>query len=361
MKTCYLHLGMNKAGSTSIQHCFRDYRDEKVQYLRLAHLAPPYLDNGNHSHHLEMMFRRDVPAHFFSSPDAAGQKVERLRLRRDFERAVAEAKQSLVISGEVMFEWANLLTKRKLVGYLHTRFDHVQGLIYVREPVGYMASLIQQVIQTRAPAMRKGFGAFYPHYHQRLKSWAAALGKDNFEFVPFDLVAKSPNGLLLDFAARTGMDPRWVQRQNRVHNPLNTSLSAEAAAVLLRYRLAKGPRAPHGKECATDAKIVSALMSFGRNRFSLGGRSIQKILRLQRHDLRWIQRKLEQPFPVHEPTAGSEITFSTWSDFSNYGESLGPALVSWQTRAFPEIPAREGKPEEMLSRLYNALLNSPVR
>ncbi len=361
MKTCYLHIGMNKAGSTSIQHCFRDYRDERVQYLSLAHLAPPYLDNGNHSHHLEMMFRRDVPAHFFSSPDAARQKVERMRLRRDFGRAVAEAKQSVVISGEVMFEWDNLSTKRKLADYLGTRFDHVRGLIYVREPVGYMASLIQQAIQTRAPAIGKKFGVFYPHYYQRLKSWATALGKDNFEFIPFDLVAKSPNGLLLDFAARTGMDPRWVQEQKRVNNPLNTSLSAEAVAVLLRYRLTKGPRAPHGRECATDGKIVSALMSFGQNRLSLGGRWIQKILRLQRHDLRWIQRKLGQPFPLHEPAARAEITFSTWSDFSNYGESLGPALVSWQTRAFPEIPIREGKPEEMLSHLYDNLLNFPFR
>jgi hypothetical protein len=65
VSTCYLHLGMNKAGATSIQHVFRDYCGERVRYLRLAHLAPPYLDNGNHSHRLEMRFRQEVPYPLF--------------------------------------------------------------------------------------------------------------------------------------------------------------------------------------------------------------------------------------------------------------------------------------------------------
>jgi hypothetical protein len=347
---------MNKAGSTSIQQCFRHYSDDHVQYLRLNQLAPPYLDNGNHSHHLEMRFRRDVPAHFFNSPDPVAQKAERARFRADFDRAVAESGPSLIISGEVLFEWSLLQTKRKLARFLRENFERVQGLVYVREPVGYMRSLVQQRIQMRTPDVKRGLGAFYPRYRTRLRGWEAALGKGNLQFIPFEEVARPPEDLLKDFATRTGMDARRVARKRGRNETLNRSLSAEAVSVLLRYRVAKRPRPPHGAEYAADARMVSALMSFGEHRFSLSGQWVQRILARNRHDLRWIERRLAQPLP--EPIASTDdITFSSWRDFSDYGESLGPQLAAWQVRAFPKIPVEEGKPEGMLHRLYSAFLH----
>lgn len=190
MKTCYLHIGMNKAGSTSIQHCFRDYRDERVQYLSLAHLAPPYLDNGNHSHHLEMMFRRDVPAHFFSSPDAARQKSNECVCagtsvgpsRRPSSPWSSPARSCL--NGTTFRpKEASRLSGHTLRPCARPHLCQGAGRIHGKpHPTGYP--------NTRSRDRQK-FGVFYPHYYQRLKSWATALGKDNFEFIPFDLVAKS--------------------------------------------------------------------------------------------------------------------------------------------------------------------------
>jgi hypothetical protein len=358
MKTCYLHLGMNKAGSTSIQHFFRDYADEKVAYLRLGCLPRHGLDNGNHSHHLEMRFQRAVPAHFFTSPDPREQRAERKRLREDFDRAVRSSPKSLVISGEVMFEWRNSRTKRNMANFLKARFEQLRGLVYVREPTSYMASLLQQFIQMRAPGRARKFENFYPRYRLRLKSWEAVLGRDNLEYVRFDQRSTSSSELLSDFATRTGMNPAWVEQQKHAATKRhNASLSAEATAVLLRYRLAHGHRPPHGPECVADTKLVSALMSFAGTHFSLGGKDVESLLEENKQDLRWIERRLGEalrPRSMESP----DMFFSSWKDFSDYGASQGPSLLEWQRRAFPKLPVKAGRPEEILRHIRDGILLS---
>jgi hypothetical protein len=355
MRTCYLHIGMNKAGSTSIQHLFKGYSDERVQYLHLPQPALPFEDNGNHSYHLQMRFRKAVPSHFFSSPKPNAQRVERSRLRRQFDRAVSEAKHSLIISGEVMYEWRDSRTIRTIAKYLRARFERVQGFVYVREPTGYMRSLIQQLIQMRAPDLEAGFERFYPRYRQRLRNWEAALGKGRLEFIPFDSTAASSTDLLLDVASRTGANPDWVGKHQRAKQRFNTSLSAEAVSALLRFRVAHGARPSHGPGRAADARLVSALMSFGETRFHLQGAELACVLDKYSKDQQWIERRLGQPL-LPAPVSPGEVAFSTWGDFMDFGVGMGEDLAKWQKRVFPKIPAVKGTTENILAGLRNALL-----
>jgi hypothetical protein len=355
MRTCYLHLGMNKAGSTSIQHVFRDYCDERVRYLRLAHLAPPYLDNGNHSHHLEMRFRQEVPTHFFSSPKPGIQRAERRRLRRDFDQAVSEAEESLIISGEVLYEWRDARTVNRAAKYLQARFDRVQGLVYVREPTGYMRSLVQQLIQMRAPDLETGFERFYPRYRPRLRNWEAALGRNRLDFIPFNFNTSASTDLLLDFASRMGANPDWVQRHQGPKGQCNPSLSAEAVSTLLRFRVAHGARPSHGSGRTADARLVSALMSFGHTRFHLHGAEVTRILEKYSKDRQWMERRLGQSL-ILPPADPREVGFSVWNDFMDYGAGMSAALTKWQKRTFPKIPVAKGTPEDILAGIRTALL-----
>ncbi len=346
---------MNKAGSTSIQHLFKGYSDGEVEYLHLPQPTSLLHDNGNHSYHLEMRFRRAVPSHFFSSPNPRAQRAERARLRRQFDRAVSEAKHSLIISGEVMYEWRDSRAIRTTAKYLRARFERVQGLVYVREPAGYMRSLIQQLIQMRAPDLEAGFERFYPRYRQRLRNWEAALGRGRLEFIAFDSQAGSPTDLLLDFAARTGVSADWVKQHRRAKERFNSSLSAEAVSALLRFRVAHGARPSHGPERTADARLVSALMSFGKTRFHLQGGEVTRILEKYSKDCQWIERRLGQPL-LPAPVSPGEVAFSTWGDFMDYGARMGDALTKWQKQVFPKMPAATGMPEDILAALRNALL-----
>ncbi len=346
---------MNKAGSTSIQHLFKGYSDGQVQYLHLPQSASLLHDNGNHSYHLEMRFKKAVPSHFFSSPKPGAQRVERARLRRDFDQAVSEAKHSLIISGEVMYEWRDPQTIRRTARYLRARFGRVQGLVYVREPIGYMRSLVQQLIQMRAPDLEAGFERFYPRYRQRLRNWEAALGRGRLEFIPFDSTAASSTDLLLDFASRTGASPDWVKKHQRAKERFNTSLSAEAVSALLRFRVAHGARPSHGPGRTADARLVSALMSFGDTRFRLRGAEVASVLEKYSKDRQWMERRLGRPL-LPAPGRPSEAAFSTWGDFMDYGAGMGNALTKWQKQVFPKIPPAKGMPEDILAGLRNALL-----
>ncbi len=346
MRTCFLHIGMNKSGSTSIQHAFRGYRDRALEYLQLQEWAAPFKDNGNHSRHIQMRFGRKLSPKLFSSPDPAEQRLERERLARDFDAGVASAAGSVIISGETMVDMRSEEIATEIAQYLRDRFDHVQGIVYVRDPSGYMKSLLQQSIRVRPLEPGMGLGAHYPGYRRRFVPWERALGQGNLSYIPFDNAAFPEGDLLLDFARRTGIPDRFARKRGAFRQT-NVSLSAEAVAALARYRMSHGARPPHGPGRAADIRLVSGLMELGSSRFALAAEAIAPVLESHRKDLDWIESRLGRSFPAADPS-GSEIGFATTADLMDYAAGLGPVLQDWQARLFPRARPAGTLPEDIL-------------
>lgn len=353
MRVCHLHIGMNKAGSTTIQQAFRSYRDGNLEYPRLEGWTEAFPDNGNHSRHLQMRFGLDVPARFHSSPDPARRQAERAAISADFDRAIGAAPGSVILSAERLCEWRNPDQIAPLVAYLKARFDRINGLVYVRDPVSYMRSLLQQRIRVSAPDPGMGLGRFYPGYRKRLAPWEDALGEAGVTFVPFDPAVFPEGDLLMDFAARTGVPADWARTRTDVRRT-NVSLSAEALAVLVRYRNAHGNRPPHGAMRSADARMVSMLMGFGTRRFGLADSVVAPVLEANAGDLEWIAARTGRSVLPARPER-ADVTFARVSELMDYGASLGPALADWLARVGPGLRLPSGPPEAALLALRDAL------
>ncbi|MEM7597957.1 MAG: hypothetical protein AAF382_09695 [Pseudomonadota bacterium] len=134
-KTCVLHAGAHKTGSTAIQWALQGYDDGETVYADL--------DHANHSVPLRQAFSEsgyDPKWGQFSDADTAAQR------RQQVEAALSLDRARVMFSAEGMLRFST--SEGRAFRDLITRFcDRVQVVLFVREPVAWTASLAQQRIK----------------------------------------------------------------------------------------------------------------------------------------------------------------------------------------------------------------------
>ena len=217
MSRVFLHIGMHKTGSTAIQSAFAGYETSRTRYADLGyenHSIPFYTAySGQHQNY-----------HIWR---AAGLRPEEIEAQKDICRARIEAavagagKRNLIFSGEDIS-----LLPRAGVEELHALFARygcdVQVIIYVREPVSFVVSAIQQVIKD---------GVFHagiptPMYRDRLEKFIDLFGAGRITVRVFDRDLLFGNDIITDFAKQIGVKaPPKGQKDN-------SSLSTEAVKII---------------------------------------------------------------------------------------------------------------------------------
>lgn len=217
MSKVFLHIGMHKTGSTAIQSAFAGYETSRTRYADLGyenHSIPFYTAySGQHQNY-----------HIWR---AAGLRPEEIEAQKDICRARIEAavagagKRNLIFSGEDIS-----LLPRAGVEELHALFARydcdVQVIIYVREPVSFVVSAIQQVIKD---------GVFHagiptPMYRDRLEKFIDLFGAGRITVRVFDRDLLFGNDIITDFAKQIGVKaPPKGQKDN-------SSLSTEAVKII---------------------------------------------------------------------------------------------------------------------------------
>jgi len=217
MSCVFLHIGMHKSGSTAIQSAFVGFDDGKTRYADLGyenHSIPFYTAySGRHQNY-----------HIWR---ASGLSVQGIEAQKDMCRARIEAavagagKRNLIISGEDIS-----LLPRSAVVELEDLFAqygcNVQVIVYVREPVSFVVSAIQQVIKD---------GTFHagvptPLYRERVEKFIEVFGAERVTVRVFDRARLHGNDIIKDFAKQVGV------RAPRKGKNDNSSLSTEAVKII---------------------------------------------------------------------------------------------------------------------------------
>ena len=348
-RRCILHIGMNKAGSTSLQDAYQDYDDGQTYYLPLQ--AP------NHSAMMRMIFSKAAPKRFFYSDDAGARKDQTVALRQQLEDALAADRRSVIISGEGMSSLKEPGSVSSVVSFLRARYDQVEGLCYVRDPAGYIASLFQQVLKTGAPSFN--LDQLFPKYQTRLTDWRDELGPDGLRFVAFHPDSLAGGDLLADFSARLHLSPLTEDRK-----PVrkNSSLSAEAVAVLFRYRNAKGPPKIRGPEKEASRRLIRLLQSFGRWKLVLDQEEVARLSVKFKAELDWMQDHTEgQIVRQSEGLAAGSIAIATEKQLLMLADNSTPALREWVATLHPKAGKLPQGTVELLDFLYQRELDPRSR
>ncbi len=337
-RTAILHLGMHKTGSTAIQWAFANYADERIEYLDLG-------SQPNHSHVLSQAFDAHARPRSFDSPDSQGRRQERRDARRMIEDALHATSRSVLLSGEHLWSFRDGDSHRKCARFLRRHVGRIEALAYIRSPVSFAQSAFQERVRRKLGAF--SLRTLLPRYREPAERWTEALDGAEPTFALFHPSALRDGDVVHDIAGRLGLD---IARARRDRRHANTSLSAEATAVLFLLRRTQGAAPYRGSGQRVNAQVVGLLRGFGSSRFAFAPEATAPILVERAVDIAWMEKRLGQPFPPDSPPEHAVI-FGSEEDILAYARRLGPGLADFLASKGVPVAAADRSTEALLGAL----------
>lgn len=220
-RTIYLHVGMHKTGTTAIQTALANYEDARIRYAQLG--------NPNHSFWMHDAYLRP-----------GGQKMRQLgytgahrethiaasiRARTQLLDELKNNTKDLIISGEGL---GNLTHDEvdDLKGLLQPFASKIQLIAFVREPVSFVASAVQQRLKSMNITT-------FPRsiYGSRLRAFVDVFGDESFIFREYQKEQLRNGSSIAEFCSIVGIPDQKVKDRQA-----NGSLAMQT--VKLMYVLA---------------------------------------------------------------------------------------------------------------------------
>lgn len=338
--TIFLHIGMHKTATTSIQSSLDGFSDGVTRYARMG--------RQNHSVAMISAFGTEPQRHhFFSNRGLGADDVTAMRTaaRNGLARELASPERNLILSGEAMVDLPRGdLESMRL--YLEEKAAHLRVMAYVREPVGFAASAFQQQLKGR----RAAYDVPLPKYRNRFARFLQAFGRNRVEFFPFDVAGFRNQCIITDFCDRVGIDADQVPRKRR-----NESLSPTVVALLLDWNRdqVKGQGSP--ARLAARRALVEALRKAFPGKFAFDPSVVAA--RIDPEDCAWMEARAGFALPAPPPAPADAVTGP--EDLAARASASGPALAALLAEHGLE-PPRDAPAPALLDALYAHLLANPV-
>lgn len=305
----YIHIGVHKTGTTSIQATFynnrRQLRRHDVNYLNIAE---------NHSYRLYPLFC-DAP-HKYIQNLRAGIDTEAKAARKNAatERALRRALKAnrwsgIVISGEALSNLSPAGVGR-LKAALAPYAARFRIVAYVRDPYSYMTSAFQEHLREGADYDQLIAKPPLPHYRARLSRFIDVFGRDQVDIRIFDPAHFVGGDLITDFLSAIEADPAIAADLKVIRR--NEGLSLEAAWLIkAANKLHPRPEKIRGNP-ARAVKLPHVLAALPGRRFGLPAQAYAKVAPAVEKDLQWLHGVLGRT--VFSPTPPTAPSTPHWDD-----------------------------------------------
>lgn len=207
--TCYLHIGTEKTGTTTIQK-FLD--DNSALLLDGGILHPQSIGKFSHFdfHSLGFIFpRQDCPyTQIYNLHSEQSLKAHQLKIFQRFQEELNSTKpQKVIISSELI--QSRLRTKEEIFK-LHAQlkklgFKQIYIIIYLRNPADLFISMYSQGLKIGEDTegiespMQNSYATFVCSHQQTLQNWGEVFGKEQLIVRLFDKNEFYNQNLLDDF------------------------------------------------------------------------------------------------------------------------------------------------------------------
>jgi hypothetical protein len=301
MQTLFVHAGMMKTGTTSIQVSLAANPIGK-NYRYLWHKS------NNSSMPMRLAFAATRPPH------VRGAEFSRPGYRETFLAYLDEQlKQDVpigVISAELIsatFGHADHLAMRD---WLCARVPEVKVVLYIREPGSFMESIYQQKLKEGGQSVIRP-PALYPKYRRKFEPLEAVFGRQNIVYRSFAPSLFEQGDIVLDFARLIGLDFHEFEVRRA-----NDSLSSRAASLLYVYHQHLPPGCqPWLQGNEQKRRLVRLLHEVKGPKLRLAPEMLRKTLRQQQEDIDWMASRLAEPLPEYR-AAGEGEYIHTDADLS---------------------------------------------
>jgi hypothetical protein len=298
MKRCWLHIGMHKTGTTSVQSALaRNELQAGWKYIMLQGRqnmgAGMFAMFSSHPERYEWFIKRGYTREWVWE--------ERRRLHADLERTIRESpEENFIISGEsiCLIDPGGVA---KMGRFLRRLCDEIRVIGYVRSPIAFKTSYFQQRIK-HGPcdiALTK----VRLEYRKRFEKFDKAFGIENVHLHEFAPAEFTKNCVVTDFCEQIGMTPPPSSAITRV----NESLCREACSILYAYRKFGPGYGKGGDALAENKRLIAPLLTMEGKRFQISPSLAIASLASETKDLVWIENRLGKPILESSECNDSQI------------------------------------------------------
>ena len=216
-KKIYLHIGLHKTGSTSIQAALIGYNKNNIKTISFK--------EENHSIPLYTIFSENrYNYHIWTSKGFSRDDIDKKKneYEKILEKEIKNSQEkSLIISGEDLSA-LNSSEVHSLYNFFSKFNLSIEIICYVRNPIKFIVSDIQEVVKHGRDI------PFYGSlYRERIIPYIEHFGEENFHLHIFDDVIKTHGSVVKHFASILSLNLDEPIRRNE-------SLTALQFALILK-------------------------------------------------------------------------------------------------------------------------------
>lgn len=306
-RCCFLHVGMHKTGSSSIQNALNGYCDDSLYYLDLG--------QPNHSIPLVSALMPDLQNYpQVKKWNLSNEQIDELKKRsiaKLYQGLRSSTYKDVIISAEY-FSQPGVPAKKnlsRLKAILKEHFDEVSVIAYIRSPKSFMESALQERI--KGGDTKVTLKALYPYYRGRLEKFYEQFGAQNVTLVDYEPANFSGGSVVSDFCRRVGIKadlPKTISS--------NEKMGYEAIALLYSYNFFRSFATPQVSKLFYSRVFLDNLQKISSSSFSLNETVVDEIVAANKEDVSWVEEVKGSVFHAASGSKGYEV--SSLDDFLNF-------------------------------------------
>lgn len=341
-RKCYLHVGMHKTGSTSIQ-----------ESLSCHHF------NSNNSYLKAISENHSIPFYSIFSEEPADYHIHRRGSRNYYDclafnyeaitiidEFINSSSNDVIISGE---DISVLPTKSlvKLKSFLSCYFDVIKVVIYIRPPHSYISSHFQEIIKNGSSGNKFDnliSGKLYPNYQGVIGKFDNVFGRSEVMIRLFDKESLIGQDVVIDFVSAIGL------QENIQSITSNQSLSLEELSVSYIFNNYYIKNQVMSQDINNKLLNLRKLMeSLAKNKFEISKDLTRGTIDKNIQDVKWVSRRAN--IDVQKLILLSEGNENVISS-SEQLEEIGWKQIKHLINDFGDVKCKDEK-ENLLNKLVD--------
>lgn len=309
----YIHIGMHKTGTTSIQKGLWRVRE---QLADKGYCYPGSMPN--HSLFLQSLVLHHDDAKVRGSR-AMNRKLNIInadsfkKLQEQALLMLASARNPQYHSAILSAESLSMLRRDPVLAFkdlLLSSNDEAKIIIYLRDPVSYASSIYHQHV--KGGGSGQNIKILLPRYRQKVKHWIEIFGNENLTIRPFNRDDWPEGDLYKDFFSAVDLDPSLLDSNDFKiafsSDGENKSFSNEVVQLLEMLNIENSLGGDNERQHRPYIDIERILMGFSGGKYKLPNDVIAEVVRLSKEDIAWINRVARREL------FGLEVTRNTEND-----------------------------------------------
>lgn len=277
IEECFLHIGMHKTGSSSIQESLKHLKTNEYEYLNLG--------SSNHTRYLMLMLsgnRKNLPTNLQLEISQEDFFIHQKRLQEEFEDKLKSSKSKRIIISSEWLSSAQESELNKLKAILGIFCKKIRVIGYVRPFISYLQSAFQERIKTLS-ITEINLTYVIPKYQNRFHKFESIFGKESINLRLFDQKNLFKGDVTLDFCKTIGLDSNAITLTRT-----NESISLEAVSLLYFYSKFGRNSQNYKKQRSDNLKFAQLINKIGSNRLIFSNKLVNPIIEACQKDIEWM-------------------------------------------------------------------------